>query len=502
MNRRLAWALAWILIATPALAQPGRRHYREGDWTSYVVERYIAGLAQGYEIIYIATSFGVGRYSSIERRFLPPLTASSGLDDPRILRIAFDIGTNTLWVETPVGTASHNEAIREWRTGGEFPAELARDDAAALQVTNLFTPWGLSYLPPDRSSPLGFFMDQSLRRFPMTAAMVDAVNSNRAWVSVWGYGLGEIDKSSSRVELHQDGPYQSAVQAMHHAKSAWYFGGRGDGGDPPVISVFGLDDSTWTYLRPFDAISANGDVTSITSFRDDVFFGTTTGLLRYRRDKESWREYTHFNGLPDDHITSLFLDGNLIWVGTKQGPGLFDPSVDTGHVAITLVTPAIGTSWVYTFEKAYGYIWAGTETGLYRIRQEEGTWSRISTLEGLLLGPVRGLQKRPEGIWCATDRGVVLLDSQLTAKAVYRSDAELTDGNLYGIAVDTANIWATSRSGVWRYQRAKDVWKLYTRADGLLDDFAYEVRLDGDYVWFVTDAGITRFLWNSPFRGD
>lgn len=493
-----------LLIGFSALAaeaQPVRRNYYDGDWVSYVMQRQVTGLTQGFDIVYIGTPEGVGRFSSLSNRFLPPLTASSGLDDPRILRLAFDDGSGTLWIDTPLGPASYNEAIHEWRRGGTFPSELVREDAGRLRFDNLFTPFELAYFPPDHQSPHGLFRDRDLRSYPITTAFFDAFNANRVWFGAWNYGLGEIDRFSQQVTFRPYGPYQSTVLAMHRLAGVLYVGGQGEDGEPPVISMFDLRDSTWSYLEPYYKLAAAGEIVSISSLGKTCFFGTSTGLLKFEPESGRWRRYSHFDGLPDDQVTALFPDGDLLWVGTRNGPGLLDPRPDTGTPAISMVTSSLPGTWVYDFCDAYGYIWMGTETGLYRIRQGSD-WGRITTPDGLLRGRVRGLAVRPEGIWCATDAGLLLLDSQLVAQEIFRDGGDLTDGDLFALAVDDANLWVAGRSGLWRYIRAKSLWRSYTRADGLLDDFVYDLELDGNYIWMGSTSGLTRFLWNNPMRID
>lgn len=502
MRRSLAICALLIACAGAVHAQPVRRDYYEGDWVSFVDQRHITGLAQGFETVYIATPNGVGRYSSIGLRFLPPLTASSGLDDPEILRIAFDEGRGELWVETPMGIASYNETFGEWRRGGTFPAELVRDDAPRERFTTLFTPWEIIYQPPDRSSPNGVFVDHQLRRYPVTCALVDASNSSRVFLGTWGGGLVDVDKNSQQATFRPYGLYQEAVETIYADEDHFYFGGRDPRNAPPVVSVMDRRDTTWSYLDPNYDVPVAGDITAITSLGDWMFFGTPEGLLRYDLKKKRWRKYDRRDGLPEQEVTSLAVDGKLIWVGTSHGPGLLDPAMDTAQPAISLATPRIGSDWVYDFVRAYGYVWAATQTGLYRIRQSEGDWSRISTSAGLLLGPVRGIAARPEGLWCATSGGLILIDSLLEAKEVFRSGVELADGNLYAVAVDADNLWVSSKSGVWRYLREKGFWRQYTRNDGLLADFAYDLEIDGDYIWIGTDGGVSRFLWKNPLRID
>ena len=157
-------------------AQPVRRNYEPGDWVSFIEQRHVTGLTQGHDILYFATPFGVGRYHTVARRFLLPLTASSGLDNPDILHIAYDERDGTLWVETPLGPARYVEVFDEWTSASEFPRELLRDDVAQLNFTTLFTPWGLSYHRRGSGSPYGMFIDLRLRNYPMTTALRDVIN--------------------------------------------------------------------------------------------------------------------------------------------------------------------------------------------------------------------------------------------------------------------------------------------------------------------------------------
>lgn len=494
--------LLCLLFCTTSHAQPVRRNYNPGDWVSFIEQRHVVGLTQGFDILYFGTPYGVGRYHTASRRFLTPLTASSGLDNPEILQIAYDERDGTLWVDTPLGSASYVEVFDEWRSAIEFPRHLVRDDVGQLNYATLFTPWGLSYHGRGSGSPYGLFSDQNLRNFPITTALRDVINSDRIYVGTWGLGPGEIDALGERVTFLTWGLNQHTVQVIHSVNEDLYFAGHGDSGEPPVISIFHASDSSWSYLEPFYDVAASGDITSIASLDHMMFFGTPNGLLRYHTKKKQWRIYSTFDGLPGDQITALRPLGDLLWVGTKHGPGILDPYADTGTIALSLANGDMGSSWVYAMDTAYGYVWAGTDRGLFRIHPDRGDWGRIVTREGLLKGRVRDIAIRPEGIWCATDAGLILIDSALRSKEVYRSRVELSDGDLFALAVDGFGIWASSRSGVWRFNREKLSWRLYTRSDGLLDDFVYDIVLDGNHIWFAMAGGATRFLWNSPYRID
>lgn len=500
----VAWlgAVCCTCAVTVAHAQPVRRGYYHDDWTSFVPTRHITGLAQSFDELWIGTPYGVARYRPDSRRWLPPLTVSSGLEDPYIRQIAFDEEFQEVWVETPMGTYSYNEVEDEWRREPEFPLGLARDDRATVHFDQLFTPFEINYLGPSRDASAGQFVDRELRHYPVSAALNDQVDRSRVFIGTWGYGLGMVDRNTQNVEFAPTGLYQESVQAMLHDGSDWYFAGRDPGGEPPVISIFDGRDSTWSYEQPFYNVAAKGDITCMARLGDFLFYGTPTGLLKHDVKHHRWQKYTGFDGLPDPAITALCPDGKLLWVGTQKGPGLLDPYLDTGQVAISVVTPAIGMTWVYALVQWRDYIWAGTRTGLYRIQQAEAEWSRVVTGSGLLKAEVRDLAVAQDGMWCATDLGLILLDSTLEAAEIFRRDVELSPGDLFAVAADGFNVWAASTAGVWRYNRAKETLRLYTRADGLLHEFVYDIVLDGPHVWFASEGGVTRFLWDSPLRID
>jgi ligand-binding sensor domain-containing protein len=395
---------------------------------------------------------------------------------------------------------SYNEVDDEWRRELDFPVGLMHDDRGTLRFEQLFTPFEISYLAPARGATMGQFVDRELRRYPITAALNDQNNRSRVYVGTWGYGLGTIDRNTLVAEFAPAGLYQQSVQAMLHDGPLWYFAGRDPDGEPPVISIFDTTDSTWRYDQPFYSVSAAGDITSLARLGDFMFYGTPTGLLKQDLKSHRWRRYQTFDGLPDAAVTALCPDGRLLWVGTRKGPGLLDPYLDTGQAAISMVTNVIGMPWVYSLARWRDYLWAGTSTGLYRISQPQGEWARIVTETGLLKAQVRDVALVPEGMWCATDLGLILLDSNLEAAVVYRADVELTPGDLYAVAADGFNVWAACPAGVWRYNKVKDTFRLYTRDDGLLHEFVYDIVLDGPWVWFASEGGVTRFLWDSPLR--
>jgi len=83
-----------------------------------------------------------------------------------------------------------------------------------------------------------------------------------------------------------------------------------------------------------------------------------------------WENFTTANGLPDNHVYSVLVDGGRIWAGTDNGLGLFEngkwtiyrPNPDAkehslAHQAVLSLA----------LDKNTGDVWAGTMGGLSRI---------------------------------------------------------------------------------------------------------------------------------------
>src|SRR5512133_1242195 len=78
-----------------------------------------------------------------------------------------------------------------------------------------------------------------------------------------------------------------------------------------------------------------------------------------------WENFTTANGLPDNHVFSVLVDGDRIWAGTENGLGLYEngkwkvfrPSDGLAHRAV------LGLA----LDKRTGDLWAATMGGLSRV---------------------------------------------------------------------------------------------------------------------------------------
>ena len=92
-----------------------------------------------------------------------------------------------------------------------------------------------------------------------------------------------------------------------------------------------------------------------------------------------FENFTTANGLPDNHVFSVLVDGDRIWAGTENGLGLYEnQQVEDFTTKDGLAHRAVLS---LALDKRTGDVWAGTMGGLSRI-----SGGRIDTLHAVEFG--------------------------------------------------------------------------------------------------------------------
>lgn len=167
-----------------------------------------------------------------------------------------------------------------------------------------------------------------------------------------------------------------------------------------------------TRFAQFGVGGAN--VKSILADGDEVWVGTSKGVVRYDVKNDRNKLYDHRNGLLADGVFSVDRVGDKIAVGTHGGGlAMFDVANDTWK--IYNVPEGLGDAFVYDVLHARsGDVWIATWTGLNRVEggrlDDPKAWTTFtveSTRGGLPNDWVYGLAEGADGaIWIATEGGV------------------------------------------------------------------------------------------------
>jgi len=216
-----------------------------------------------------------------------------------------------------------------------------------------------------------------------------------------------------------------------------------------------------------------------------------------------WENFTTANGLSDDHVYSVLVDGNRIWAGTDNGLGLYE------NGAWKIVRPADGLAHQavlsLALDKRTGDLWAGTMGGLSRI--SAGRIDNFTQLNsGLSNDIVYGVGVQGDFVWTATAAGASRLNTRTGQWSLY-NNRNTPMGEIWTYAVSPAEdkvYYAVWGGGILEYDQKTEHWKDYNDPDGetemvvmkdqgLIHEITTSVSYVDKIVWIATYFGASRY---------
>ncbi|MEE8356058.1 MAG: two-component regulator propeller domain-containing protein, partial [Anaerolineales bacterium] len=308
----------------------------------------------------------------------------------------------------------------------------------------------------------------------------------------------------------------------------------------PVQTASGQEKDTFKDTKAFVAYGKFEELLArdFYSFVQDqegyIWVSTDRGVWKYN-GSQFYQTFSERNGLASNKVLNLFLDSKgSMWVGTINGLN----KISNGEVTVTLgpgkpiwsvgVEDDEGNLWyviddqdelvkivddqivkTYTAEDGISqpykllkdrrnHIWVGTNAGLIKIHNDriEKTYTEQA---GLRKSSIHELFEDKEGdIWVTDIDGGV---SQISEGQV-AFEIESTVGYFQASLVDQDNhIWLGSAKGLVQYSKDKGV-KIYTTADGLVDNYVCSVFQDKDgNIWVGTSTGVSKMTRDKIMQG-
>jgi len=166
-----------------------------------------------------------------------------------------------------------------------------------------------------------------------------------------------------------------------------------------------------------------------------------------------WQHFTVKDGLPNDHIFAVKVNGPWVWVGTEDGLARIDKR--TGKVE----------SW----------------------KEEDGLpWRVVSALD---VSPKTG------ELWLGLFGGGLARFSGGRFDHWHQLNSGLVNDVVYGVAVEHDNIWAATTAGASRYNTVTGEWSIYTEKNAPMEEiWNYGVSYNDDKVYLgIWGSGVLEF---------
>jgi len=220
-------------------------------------------------------------------------------------------------------------------------------------------------------------------------------------------------------------------------------------------------------------------------------------MPRYR-----FENFTTANGLPDDHVFNVLVDGDRIWAATENGLGVYEggkwKSYNTkdglAHRAVLSLA----------LDKRTGDVWAGTMGGLSRI-----SGGRIDTFtqlnSGLSNDVVYGVSVEGEHVWVATAAGACMLDLRTNQWTLYNErNTPMFEIWVYGVSATPSKVYyAVWGSGLLEYDQQKKTWDKYDDPDGETEMVLFKDQgLIHEITTSVSYVEKDKIVWVATYFGD
>jgi ligand-binding sensor domain-containing protein len=213
--------------------------------------------------------------------------------------------------------------------------------------------------------------------------------------------------------------------------------------------------------------------------------------------------YTTANGLPDDHVYAVLVDGDRVWAGTDNGLAEFE----NGHWKVYTTAEGLAQQAVLSLalDRRTGAVWAGTMGGLSRISAGRiDTYTQLNS--GLSNDVVYGVSVEGNNVWVATAAGACKLDTRTGEWSLYNErNTPMREIWVYGVSAAADKVYfAVWGSGLLEYTQKTAAWDMYKDPDGeteivllkdqgLIHDITSSVSYVNGIVWVSTYFGDSRY---------
>jgi len=261
---------------------------------------------------------------------------------------------------------------------------------------------------------------------------------------------------------------------------------------------------------PFNLNSLSNNLVNCFSedHRGNIWVGTDGGGLNYwDRKKGSFEHYSLNNGKLNTNVVLSILpdDQNQLWVGSwAMGLTIFDLRTMKQKVLTTDNSFLASNNIRRVLKDKKGRIWiAAFLGGLQVYYPKTKTHKNISlrSEDGREITSVESLYEDKDGtMWAGTFTGLFKLKENKDDWSFQRYSSSnkrhfLSNDFINAIVQDDyGTLWVGTQAGLNRYIAAKDTFKAITKADGLKND-AIKGIIQDEYgsLWLSTDRGIVKY---------
>lgn len=274
-----------------------------------------------------------------------------------------------------------------------------------------------------------------------------------------------------------------------------------DGGG---IASYDLAAKMWHAYSKEDGLFSNRLKTLAINMKDrSLWLGAMKGIGVFHRDTK--RVHRIGEELSDATVSAIVMDEEKgsAWIGVWGGQGgLHQYDLKDSKIRVFNDTHGLAHNNVTSIALDGNLVWVGTGGGVSQYNSKTNQWRSFNIADGLSNNAVITLtpDRKHQLIWVATEFGINCYDKrQRHWRQFFKKENGLAHDTVLSIAVDEERgvVWfGTEGFGVTRFDRRRNEWKTFTSKDGLANNYIHSILIDRgrNCIWLGTlSGGVSRF---------
>ena len=516
------------------------RVYKLGDWVSFKNCNYVTSFTESDEYIYFGTSGGIVPYHRYQHFWGDPYTVSDGLADDYILTVLYDYSTGYLWASHRAGISFLNPTADAWENTSNESFDVSRDNkivclgtvnssicakSSVGQIKTLdnrfgyyqgtrddddnsitWAPSRLDPIPsienytinqPYRIDGRGVIFDDNFQEYSINLFHSD--KRLDIYGGIWGLGILTGDLNVKLLNVHSFGPLLNSISTFLLTDNRIITGSLESGNSERTgISILDTDDGHWTYHENrFIPELASANIFDIAGDQSgNLWIGTDLGLSIYNESKNRWKRVSVAQGLRDETIWTIAVDDTLAWIGTPLG--LNKIYIPTMKIKRLFLSRDKGHMKIYKICTDNDFVWIGTDNGLYsvdklthNVEHYDMNGNRID-IDVMIASDIHAITTRDSMTVISQYDGLIAYNHFINDFEKY---PQYIDSQVLDMDLESNYLWLATNNGAYLIRLNDFYIEHYLPRDGLAGYRVNKVRIDGDYVWFGTDQGLSRYNW-------
>ncbi|MFQ6608393.1 MAG: hypothetical protein ACE5EE_07635 [Fidelibacterota bacterium] len=330
------------------------------------------------------------------------------------------------------------------------------------------------------------------------------------WVGTFNGPVFYADPQMMTLEPLPFGPAQTNTTVLLYDGTTLWLGGHASRLDNSGITRYDYERGYWDVFRKGKEIMFGSDnVFASVVVGDEVWFGTSTEIQIYDKQKNSWYQVGENKLLLEGSIKALAFDGSYVYIGTSYGLIRMNPS--TRKRSPWQEGDEIRGFTVHDLFFDGEALWISW--GINNLWKWIPSTNQLETFRDLPYSADKGfnlveLHARKQAmtangneVFFGDEYGILIYNKSLNRWQSMKGAGRLV-GHQYLdllVTVDPESglryLWAAMLDGLYQVNLDNYQITYLTREDGLPDNKVYALSSAGGYLWIGTPSGLTQFDW-------